>query len=248
MKSKIPLTIVLPVHNESGSIVQLLKEIVDVCSNVLHTSAEIIVVDDASDDDSVAKVEAFTSGVNSAEKVEVVGQPFIRLIRHTTRTGQSGALMDGFIAAQGEVIVSMDADGQFDPRDIPRMLLKMDVCAIVCGVRHQRRDGIIRKSCSVIANGVRNVITGDALTDAGCTFRCMRRKYVELLLPLQGRLLGCEFFFHPLMIRRAGGTVGEVPVSHRARTAGKSNYHLVRGRMGRGLKASLMVRRMLDGK
>ena len=245
MVSKIPLSIVLPVHNESGCIASLLREIVDVCVSELHVSAEVIVVDDASDDDSAAIVDAIASEVNCPTEHGNTTRPFIRLIRHAVCIGQSGTLMDGFVAAKGEIIISMDADGQFDPHEIPRLLQRMDSCDMVCGVRHRRRDGLIRKGCSVIANSFRNLVTRDSISDAGCTFRSMRSCCVKVLLPFQGKLSGCEFFFHPLMVRNAGFRIGEIDVRHRPRAAGKSNYRLLRGRMGRGFRACIRVRDLL---
>lgn len=186
-------------------------------------------------------IHTIASEVNSPIKQA----PTIRLIRHAVRIGQSGTMMDGFIAAQGEIIVSMDADGQFDPGEIPRLLKRMDSYDMVCGVRYRRRDGLIRKGCSVIANSFRNLITGDSVSDSGCTFRSMRRCCVEVLLPYQGKLSGCEFFFHPLILRQAGFRICEIDVSHRPRSAGKSNYQLIRGRLGKGLRASFAIRNLL---
>lgn len=246
MANNVNVSIVLPVHNESGCIGELLREIINVCNVSLGGATEVIVVDDASDDASAAIVEAVASSVCAANQQCTPTTPSIRLIRHAVRMGQAASLMDGLSAAEGEILISMDADGQFDPNEIPRLLEKMDSCALVCGVRQNRRDTIIRKISSRVANGFRNAITGDTLTDAGCTFRCMRRPCVAILQPFQGKLLGCEFFFHPLMIRKAGFIVSEIAVSHRPRTAGKSNYHLIRGRMVRGLRASIIARKLLN--
>lgn len=246
MINNFAVSIVLPVRNESGCIAELLREIIDVCVRDIRVTAEIIVVDDASDDDSATIVDTIASEVNCPIKQDNTIKPFIRLIRHAVRVGQSGTLMEGFVAAQGEIIVSMDADGQFDPGEIPRLLESMDSCDMVCGIRHHRRDGLIRKSCSVIANSFRNLITGDSLTDAGCTYRSMRRNCVRFLLPFQGKLSGCEFFFHPLILRKAGFRICEIDVNHRPRAAGESNYRLIRGRMGRGLRASFEVRKLLS--
>jgi glycosyltransferase involved in cell wall biosynthesis len=239
------VSVVLPVHNESGCIEKLLRDMIDVCRNVLHLAAEIIVVDDASDDNSAVIVEQIASELRGKFNIKNESIPNIRLIRHALRAGQAGTLMDGFLAAKGEIIVSMDADGQFDPREIPRLLERLQSCDIVFGIRQNRQDSIVRKIASKIANKMRNIITGDTLTDAGCTFRSMKKVCVAALEPFQGKLEGCEFFFHPLIIRKAGYRVEEIGVSHHPRVAGMSKYHLIRGRLGRGLIASLAVRRML---
>lgn len=246
-KNNIPVSIVLPVHNESGCIEKLLHDIIDVCKNVLHIAAEIIIVDDASDDNSVAIVEQIASELNVEPHKKHESIIHIRPIRHALRAGQASTLMDGFLAAKGEVIVSMDADGQFDPREITLLLAKMNSCDMVCGIRQNRQDSIVRKVASKIANTIRNVITGDTLTDAGCTFRSMKRECVASLVPFHGKLEGCEFFFHPLIIRKAGYKVEEIGVSHHPRAAGTSKYHLIRGRLGRGLIASFAVKGLLGG-
>lgn len=244
MDNKTSVSIVLPVRNESGCIAALLGEIIDVIRYDLKVNAEIIVVDDASDDDSVAIVQTIVSEVNNRSETEKSTWPTIRLIRHNNCVGQSDTLMDGFKAAVGEIIVSMDADGQFDPKEIPLLLERMGLYDMVCGVRHRRHDGLVRKGCSVIANSFRNLITGDSISDSGCTFRSMRRSCVEIIHPYQGKLSGCEFFFHPMIIRKAGFHICEINVSHRPRTAGKSNYRLIRGRMWRGLLASIRIKRL----
>ncbi len=244
-KTNIPLSIVLPVHNESGCIEKLLRDIIYVCKEVLHIAAEIIVVDDASDDNSVAIVENVASELKTGPPKKNESIIHVRPIRHALRAGQSGTLMDGFLAANGEIIASIDADGQFDPKEIPRLLERMRSCDMVCGIRQNRKESIVRKIASKIANTIRNIITGDTLTDAGCTFRCMKRGCVSALIPFQGKLEGCEFFFHPLIIRNAGYKVEEIGVSHHPRAAGISKYHLIRGRLGRGVIASFTVRRML---
>lgn len=243
-KNLITISVVLPVHNESGCIEKLLYEIIDVCKNVLQLEAEIIVVDDASDDSSYEIVENVASKLKS-ENHQTKFNPLIRLIRHALRAGQATTLMDGFSAATGELVLSMDADGQFDPREIPRFLERMKSCDMVCGIRQNRQDTIVRKIASKIANSMRNVITGDTLTDAGCTFRCMKRECVAALVPFHGKLEGCEFFFHPLIIRKDGFRVEEIGVSHYPRVAGTSKYHLIRGRLGRGVIASFAVRKLL---
>jgi dolichol-phosphate mannosyltransferase len=236
MSNNIALSIVLPVYNEAGGIVILVREIVDVLASDLNTDGEIIVVDDVSEDNSATVVETAAGKITNRYPGNAVD---IRIVRLPSHSGQSRALMTGFSAARGDLIVSMDADGQYDPRDIPRFLDAMKRFDMACGIRRIRSDGIARKACSVVANGFRNILTGDSIADAGCTFRIMRKECLPALLPLDGRLDGCEFFFHPLALRKKGFRVGEMEVAHRPRAAGKSNYRLVRGRMLRGLKACI---------
>ena len=169
----------------------------------------------------------------------------INLLTQPVRFGQSKALMRGILAAQGALIITMDADLQHDPADIPRLLEKMDGYDMFCGIRKTRNDGLSRLICSKIANVFRNRITGDSITDSGCTFRIMRKECIPAILPIENRLFGCEFFFHPLFAYRRGFRVGEAEVCHRQRTAGKSNYNLMRGRLMRGIAACIRVRRLI---
>ena len=240
------ISVVLPVFNEEKNIVDLLEEIVSVFKTVIRETCEIIVVDDCSDDVGVARVEAFASRLeNWIERQVGASSIQIRLLSTTVRSGQSEALLQGMSAAQGELIVTMDADGQHDPADIPRLLAAMNSCDMVCGIRKNRTDGAARWISSKIANGFRNLITGDTLTDAGCTFRVLRKFCVPSLHTLRGKLFGCEFFFHPLFLSKQGYAFTQIPVSHRARRFGKSKYQLFRGRFIRGLSACVRIRGIL---
>ena len=175
---------------------------------------------------------------------DLVQVPEIRILSQPVRSGQSAALMRGLAEASGELIVSMDADRQYDPADIPKMLDMMTGFDMVCGVRKSRADGLLRLLCSRIANMFRNLVTADSTRDSGCIFRIMRRECISAFLPAQGKLYGCEFFFHPLFARKRGFRVGEVEVQHRTRSGGKSHYRLIRGRIGRGIMACFKARRI----
>jgi dolichol-phosphate mannosyltransferase len=246
MQEKIWLSVVLPVYNEQGAIGPLLREISATLRNEVEKPAEIIVVDDASTDASIEEVERVISdwadpeaGYNSDERL------LLRIIPFSSSTGQARALREGFLAAQGSLILSMDADGQYDPADIPRLIEMVDTFDMVCGIRDRRTDGIARLVCSKIANGFRNLITNDSIKDAGCTFRVMRRECRDHIASLSGTLTGNDFFFHPLIARSGGFRVGEVRVRHRSRVAGGSRYHLVRGRLISGIRACFIAGRTL---
>lgn len=239
------ISIVLPVHNEENNIGILLTEIVAVLEKRVQKPYEIIVVDDASQDKSVVVVEKCKNELGWPDQQHNPSYlKNILLITKTVRSGQSNALMRGMVAAQGAFIITMDADLQHDPADIPRLLEKMDDFDMVCGVRKNRSDGLARRTCSKIANTFRNWVTGDSVSDSGCTYRIIRKHCIEVLKPVEDRLFGCEFFFHPFMLRRRGFRVGECAVAHRQRTAGRSNYHLMRGRFFRGIAACIRVRRI----
>lgn len=233
------ISIVLPVHNEENNIGTLLREIAAVFENVIRKPYEIIVVDDASEDKSAAVIQEVKNSLTpsySHVNIHFLAQP--------VRSGQSKALMRGMTAAQGALIITVDADLQHDPADIPDLLETMALYDMLCGIRKNRSDGPARRVCSKIANAFRNWITGDSIADSGCTFRIMRKECVAVLQPIEGRLFGCEFFFHPLFARRRGFRVGEAEVRHRQRTAGKSNYRLMRGRLLRGIAACIRARRL----
>jgi dolichol-phosphate mannosyltransferase len=234
------ISVVVPVHNEEGNIGRLIGEIIGVLERNNRYPFEIIVVDDASTDRSAEAARA------AAPEAEAAGRPVrLTIIAMPARAGQSEALMTGIEAAAGALIVTMDADLQHDPADIPRLIGELGKQDMVCGVRKNRRDGLARMFCSRAANSFRNLLTGDRTLDSGCTFRVMRSTCVPLLRPLRGQLFGCEYFFHPLTLRYNGCKVKEYAITHRERTSGKSNYRLIRGRAIMGLMASLKIRRVL---
>ena len=244
MQPNIALSIVLPVYNEAKGIGILMKEISAVFEKSLPKPGEIIIVDDASNDTSVTVIEEIARELTHLQRHASPVE--ITLITQPDHRGQSQALMNGLAAARGDLIVSLDADGQHDPADIPRFVEKMDAFDMICGVRKNRADGSARMSYSKIGNALRNRLTGDSTKDAGCTFRIMRKTCVAALLPFKERLFECEFFFHPLILRRKGFRVVEMEVSHRPRLAGKSKYKLVRGRALRGLYACMRARRQFN--
>jgi glycosyltransferase involved in cell wall biosynthesis len=231
------LSIVLPVHNEAENLGALLAGI----DAAVRERCEIIIVDDASSDDGAAVAAGFKRELSLREESPVAG---IDVITLPAQGGQARAIMTGLRAARGATILTMDADLQYDPADIPRLLAKLAGCDMVCGVRRNRSDGTARLLCSRLANAFRNLVTGDSLHDGGCIFRVMRRPCLAAILPLDGRLQECDFFFHPLFVRKAGFRVEEVPVAHRPRGAGRTKYRLVRGRFWSGIAACFTARRL----
>jgi len=201
--SAIPaVSVVVPVFNEDENVSILQSELRAALSGLDY---EIVFVDDGSTD-------------RSAEKIETA--PNIRILRFERNTGQSAALYAGIRAARGETIVMIDGDLQNDPADIPRLLEQISRGAdLVCGYRAKRKDTITKRMTSRIANFVRSRFTKDHVRDTGCTLKAMRRECADALVPFKG-----VHRFIPALIRGAGYRLVEIPVNHRPRRFGQTNY------------------------
>lgn len=202
------MSVVLPIYNEKGNLEPLLRELSAVLGDVPH---EIIAVDDGSTDGSLDELKSLVPEVSG-----------LRILVLQRRCGQSAAMMAGIDVAAGEILVTMDADGQNDPADIPVLLGALGgepSYAAAVGYRVRRADGVWRRVQSRFANAVRNRITGDTVRDTGCGLRAIRR----------GAALGLVRFdgmhrFIPTLLRMRGWTVVELPVKHRMRLHGRSKY------------------------
>jgi dolichol-phosphate mannosyltransferase len=201
------LSIVIPVRNEAANIAPLVREIGAALDG--RVDYEIVYVDDGSSDGTEAAVRA-------AEPA--------RLVRHRRSYGQSAAIRTGVKAARAPWIATLDGDGQNDPADIPRLYdiaraAPRDPPVLVAGLRAKRRDTAAKRWASRIANSVRARLLGDATQDTGCGLKIIRREvYLEL-----------PFFDHnhrflPALMMRHGGRTISVPVNHRPRERGQSNY------------------------
>lgn len=203
------LTLVCPACNESGNIEPLLREWHATFEN-LGTPFEMIVVDDGSTDGTASEVRRMMEEFGS-----------IRLLRHTARCGQSAALATGIERANGDVIVTCDADLQNDPADLPRMLELLPEADVVCGWRHRRKDTWKRRLVSGGANRIMQRLFGHQLHDSGCGLRIFRRSVAERLLMIDGM-----HRFFALLALIEGFSIAEVPVNHRDRVQGVSKYGL----------------------
>jgi glycosyltransferase involved in cell wall biosynthesis len=222
------LSVVFPVFNEEENVPILLEEITKALSTERWTY-EIIAVDDGSGDRSLAVLRAARAKY-----------PNLRVITFEKNSGQTAALDAGWRAARGEYVVSLDADLQNDPADIPRMMRRREELGVdmIIGVRVNRHDTWSRRIQSRIGNGVRNWITGDRITDTGCSLKLVRREAVERV-----RLYTGMHRFLPTLVRMAGYKVSEMPVNHRPRRFGLSKYGAM-NRAFRGLADCLAVRWM----
>jgi glycosyltransferase involved in cell wall biosynthesis len=160
----------------------------------------------------------------------------VRIIGLSRRSGQSAALAAGFRAARGEWIVTLDADLQNPPEEIPRLFEAAEQVDLVYGRRRRRIDSWIRRLSSRIGNGTRNIITGHRVSDTGCSLKALRREALSRIPLFHGahRFLPTLFAFHGLKIR-------EIAVDHHARTAGLTKYGVL-NRAWRGLLDCLAVR------
>jgi len=210
---QIGLSVVIPLYDEEENVVPLVREIADVLDGLERTS-EIVVVDDGSTDRSFARLVAM-----QAE------EPRLRIVRLARNYGQTPAMAAGIAEARGDILVTMDADRQNDPRDIPRLLEALgDDVDVVHGWRVERQDPwLSRRLPSQIANRLISAVTGTRLHDYGCTLRAMRSAFAKEL-PLYGEL----HRFIPALAAGLGARVIEVPVGHRARAAGRSKYGIGR--------------------
>jgi len=224
-QQRVDISVVIPVFNEQENLEPLIVELEQEL-NRLSLQYEIVCVDDRSTDQSLQKLQALQQG-----------HPYLRVIRHLVNSGESAGQATGFAFSQGDVIITMDADQQNDPADIPAMLkaLNSDIAA-VCGVRRIREDDWIRRLSSKIANRFRNAITGDQITDAGCTFRALRRSALRELPVFNGL-----HRFLPTILRLQGYRVVEIAVNHRQRTRGTSKYG-VGNRLFRGILDCIAMR------
>jgi len=228
MTTQPDLSVVFPVYNEEENIPILLDEIASALRG-RPWSYEMVAVDDGSNDGSLEVLR------RSRTKY-----PNLRVLTFEKNSGQTAALDAAWRAARGKYVVSLDADLQNDPADIPAMMdaLEKNGADMVIGVRVNRQDTWARKVQSRIGNGVRNWITGDHITDTGCSLKLVKRDAIDRVSLYNGM-----HRFLPTLIRIRGYKVIEMPVNHRPRKFGVSKYGAM-NRAARGLVDCLAVRWM----
>lgn len=205
------LSVVVPVRNEEANVAPLIAEIRASLAGIAH---ELIYVDDGSSDGTTAALRC-ASGAGG-----------VAWTRHSESCGQSAAIITGVRAARGAWIATLDGDGQNDPADIPLLFARAQAeemagarPLLVAGHRTRRRDTAVKRVSSRVANAVRAKLLGDRTPDTGCGLKLFRRS-AFLELPHFDHM----HRFLPALFIRAGGRVISVPVNHRPRVRGRSNY------------------------
>jgi len=206
------ISVVIPLLNEEEN----LPELYDSLKNVLsqYNKKEIIFIDDGSTDNTYRILNQLH------EK-----DPDVKIIRFRRNFGQTAALSAGFNYAKGDIIITMDGDLQNDPKDIPRLVDKIqEGNDIVCGWRADRNDPFLSKKIpSLISNWLARQLTGVKIHDSGCTLKAFRSEVVRNI-----RLYGELHRYIPAVASWMGVTIEEITVKHHPRTHGKSNYNISR--------------------
>ncbi|MEZ0263615.1 MAG: glycosyltransferase family 2 protein [Phycisphaerae bacterium] len=205
------LSICVPVYDEADNLPLLHQAIVAV-AGPMNLAFELILVDDGSKDDSWARIAAL-----------VEQDPRVRGLKFTKNCGETAASDAGMRAARGKYVMTMDADLQNDPKDIPAFLAALEQnWDCVCGTRVATRgkgDSKVKVISSRVANWVRNKLSKETISDAGCTYRAFRRDCVDKLKLYRGL-----HRFIPTLLKMEGFTVTEIPVTNNPRVHGESKY------------------------
>ena len=206
------ISVVVPLRNEEASLGPLLAELRAVL-DPLDQAWEVIFVDDGSTDGSFAALTRLHAQHEN-----------VRVVRLRRNFGKAAALAAGFEQAAGDVVVTMDGDGQDDPREIPRLLAKLEEgFDLVSGWKARRRDSVARRLFSKLFNSVTSRVSGVRLHDMNCGLKAYRAPVVHAL-----NLYGELHRFIPVLAHYEGYRVAELPVNHRARAHGRSRYGLER--------------------
>ena len=206
--SSVQLSVVIPVFNETESVEALHRRLSETLAPI-GKSYEVIYVDDGSTDGSDKKLGELYRN-----------DPKVTVIRFNRNYGQHAAVIAGFERSRGDVVVTLDGDLQNPPEEIPKLLAKLEEgYDVVGGWREGRQDSGVRRVLSFMINQVSSLIIGVKMKDYGCMLRAYRRPVVE-------RICECQEMasFIPALANAFAGSVAEIPVSHSARTTGRSKY------------------------
>ena len=220
------ISVVIPAYNEVESLHPLTVEVLDTMRDI-GQDFEILFVDDGSGD---CTREVMRRLADEYPEVHFIG------FRHNC--GQTSAMAAGFRHARGNIIVTLDADMQNDPRDIPRLVEKLNEYDVVCGLRRKRNDTLVRRVSSRVANYVRNKLSDEQIVDVGCSLKVYKKECLQNVKLYEGM-----HRFLPTLFKLEGYRVTEVPVAHRSRELGTSKYN-IRNRILKAFLDLLAVRWM----
>ena len=204
------ISLVIPCYNEEGNLRELVKAI-RAAVEPLQITYEVVITDDCSKDKS-------WEILNELAKED----SRIRVQKFAFNCGESAASFAGLKAARGKYLFTLDADLQNDPKDLPKFLEALKQFDCVCGTRVETRDkgdNFVRIASSRIANWVRNKLSGEQISDAGCTYRAFKRECIADLKFFKGM-----HRFLPTLVKMEGFTVTEINISHHPRVSGRTNY------------------------
>lgn len=202
------LSVVIPLYNEEGSLLELNQQLKNVLAN-LDISYEILYIDDGSADNSVKILKEL-----------VAGDSHLKIIQHKRNFGKSTALAVAFSKVQGDLVVTMDADLQDDPQEIPRFIAEIKKgYDLVSGWKQDRQDPLVKLISSKIFNTTVSLLSGLKLHDFNCGFKIYKKEVVQSL-----EIYGELHRLIPFLAYQQGFKVGEIPVRHHARQFGQSKY------------------------
>jgi glycosyltransferase involved in cell wall biosynthesis len=214
MENRRTLSIVAPVYNEAAIIREFVRRLDEVLKTLTDRfDVEVVLVDDGSRDDTLAIMKSL-----------IPDYPQLRIVELRSNSGQTAALQAGIDVATGDLLITLDADLQHFPEDIPLFLRTLDEgWDVVCGWRHERQEGMKRRLPSRVANWLLRRVSGLAIHDIGTTFRVYRGEIVRDI-----RLLGESHRFMPIYAKAVGARITEIPIQNVERQTGNSNYGLMR--------------------
>lgn len=201
------ISLIVPFYNEEENISFVIKEVFDVLEK-LNEPYEIVAIDDCSTDNTLEKLIKLKNEIKN-----------LRVLKAEKNGGQSSAVWAGIISSKGDILITIDGDGQNDPSIIPEMLQNLKDFQMVIGVREKRKDSLWKKFSSKIANFFRRLILKDHFKDIGCGLRVFRKEVLKYIPPFK-----TIHRFLPILVAWSGYKILEVKVNHRERFGGKSKY------------------------
>jgi dolichol-phosphate mannosyltransferase len=225
------ISIILPAYNEDKNLEILIPKIYHAVKNRVFLSHEIIVVNDGSIDNTELVL------INLIKEIKT-----LRVINLKKRMGQSFAVWEGVKRAEGDLILTKDADFQTDPEEIPMMIENLKEFDMVCGYRKNRNDSYSKRISSIIANRVRRIVLRGNIIDSACGFKVFKKKCINNMEFFDGmhRFMPDLFLIHNFKVR-------QVEVRHYPRVHGETKYN-IKNRLGKALKDLIMVKKIKNKK